>query len=113
MPGAKKPGEWGSKDGKPAIAWYRPGIGAKGEPSVVQEVRTYASEEKRFDAQQRGLDPVGFSGGVKSVSDDDLCATCQSCQYSPGALSSCTSNWPGRQDEDGYVQECKEFKAVA
>ena len=49
-----KPGEWGTRDGKPSIAWYRPGIAVRGEPSVVQEVRTYANEKERFDAHQAG-----------------------------------------------------------
>ena len=50
-----KPGEWGTRQLKPAIVWYRPGVAVRGEPSVFQEVRTYASEEERFDAHKRGL----------------------------------------------------------
>ncbi|MDP2449614.1 MAG: hypothetical protein Q8Q74_08095 [Polaromonas sp.] len=59
------------------------------------------------------LMPITFSGGVKSVSDDDLCATCKNCQYVPGEMSECSLNWPGNEDGDGYVQECAEFKSVA
>ena len=50
-----KPGEWGTRQLKPAIVWYRPGVAVRGEPSVFQEVRIYASEEERFDAHKRGL----------------------------------------------------------
>lgn len=59
------------------------------------------------------LRPIAFSGGVKSVSDDDLCATCKNCQYVPGELSGCSLSWPGSEDGDGYVQECSEFKATS
>ena len=45
-----KPGEWGTKDGKPAITWWRHGQAAKGEPSIVTEVCTYATEVERVDA---------------------------------------------------------------
>lgn len=57
------------------------------------------------------LVPISASGGVKSISDDDLCATCRNCRYKPGETSGCEMNWPGREDADGYVQECTEFKA--
>lgn len=59
------------------------------------------------------LKPISFSGGVKSVSDDDLCAACLNCQYRPGGMSGCDKGWPGMEDEDGYVQECSQFKRVA
>lgn len=45
-----KPGAWGTKEGKPAIVWFRPGVAARGEPSTVQEVRTYTNDAARFDA---------------------------------------------------------------
>lgn len=45
-----KPGEWGSKDGKPAIVWWRYGEAVKGEPSVVTEARTYETEADRYAA---------------------------------------------------------------
>lgn len=50
-----KPGEWGTQGGMPSIAWWRRGVAARGEPSVVQVVRTYASEGERFEAHQRGV----------------------------------------------------------
>jgi hypothetical protein len=43
----------------------------------------------------------------RSVSDDDLCATCRNCDYQPGDLSDCEARWPGMEDADGYVQECE------
>jgi hypothetical protein len=58
------------------------------------------------------LQPIRFSGGVKSISDDDLCATCKSCNYQPGEMSACSLNWPGLEDAGGYVQQCTEFKAT-
>jgi hypothetical protein len=57
------------------------------------------------------LNPISFSGGVKSISDDDLCADCRRCRYKPGEMSGCSLNWPGLEDDDGYVQECAEFEA--
>lgn len=50
-----KPGEWGFRDGKPSIVWWRYGVAAHGEPSIVKEVRTYRNEDERFEAHQRGL----------------------------------------------------------
>jgi hypothetical protein len=46
-----------------------------------------------------------------SISDDDLCSNCASCQYVPGELSLCgvhfdTHEFPGEKDEDGYVESC-------
>lgn len=46
---------------------------------------------------------------VKSISDDDLCATCSNCQYQAGELSGCSQGWPGTSDADGYMQECTSF----
>ncbi len=45
-----KPGAWGTADGELAIEWWRYGQAAKGEPSIVTEVRTYATEVERVDA---------------------------------------------------------------
>ncbi len=59
------------------------------------------------------LKPISFSGGVKSISDDDLCATCRNCQYRPGELSGCIKDWPGLEDQDGYVQQCGQFAHLA
>lgn len=57
------------------------------------------------------MNAILFSGGVKSISDDDLCATCRHCHYLPGEMSSCTQSFPGLEDDDGYVQECSAFVA--
>lgn len=59
------------------------------------------------------LKPISFSGGVKSISDDDLCADCQHCQFKPGDMSACALKWPGLEDANGYVQECTEFTATS
>lgn len=58
------------------------------------------------------LKPIKFSGGVKSISDDDLCANCKQCEYRPGEMSGCKLNWPGLEDADGYVQKCDSFKRI-
>jgi len=59
------------------------------------------------------LKPISFSGGVKSISDDDLCATCRNCKYRPGEMSGCKQGWPGMEDENGYVRECEQFERAA
>lgn len=61
------------------------------------------------------LKPITFSNGLKSISDDDLCANCTKCEYNPGEMSGCKANWPGLEDADGYVQQCGSLtpKAVA
>ncbi len=46
------------------------------------------------------------SFGVKSIADDDLCASCGHCNYRPGDMSSCSKDWPGYQDSDGYLKVC-------
>lgn len=55
------------------------------------------------------LIPISFSNYVKSISDDDLCAQCTSCDYQPGEMSGCKQSWPGLEDENGYVQQCGKF----
>lgn len=41
------------------------------------------------------LQKCGESFVPKSISDDDLCATCIRCDYKPGKVSGCAVNWPG------------------
>lgn len=53
--------------------------------------------------------PVKTSGGLKSISDDDLCASCAHCKYRPGDMRSCDQNWPGLENSDGYVIHCLEL----
>jgi len=36
-----------TKDGQPAIQWWRHGIAAEGEPSTVYEVTVYPTEKDR------------------------------------------------------------------
>lgn len=55
---------------------------------------------------------ITVPGGVKSISDDDLCAECHDCHYRPGEMSSCAENWPGLEDKDGYVQTCEKFRRL-
>ena len=56
---------------------------------------------------------ISYSGDVKSISDDDLCATCRSCEYHPGEMSGCNKGWPGLEDADGYVQACSQYRTSA
>ena len=56
------------------------------------------------------LRPIKLSGGMKSISDDDLCSGCRACQFKPGELSGCQKNWPGLEDADGYVLQCDELE---
>jgi hypothetical protein len=39
----------GPTTGKPAIEWWRYGSAVKGEPSVVTEVREYATEQAQLE----------------------------------------------------------------
>lgn len=55
------------------------------------------------------LYPITASGGVKSISDDDLCSECMKCQYRPGGMSVCEDDWPGLEDADGYVCQCEAY----
>ena len=46
-----KPGPWCTAHGRRlAIVWWRYGEAASGEPSVVEDVRVYATDADRFDA---------------------------------------------------------------
>lgn len=47
-----RPGEWGSRDGQPAIVWWRHGEAAKGESAMVTHVKMYSSDAERFEAFQ-------------------------------------------------------------
>lgn len=46
----------------------------------------------------------------KSISDDDLCATCTHCQYASGELSNCVNHWPNRLTPD-YIEDCIDYQA--
>jgi hypothetical protein len=59
------------------------------------------------------LKPISFSGGVKSISDDDLCSDCKNCEYRPGDMSGCKSEWPGLENENGYVRKCQAFDGIS
>lgn len=61
---------------------------------------------------KKELQPISFSGGVKSISDDDLCSQCGHCDYQPGEMSGCNKGWPGLEDADGYVWECSRFQQI-
>ncbi len=48
------PQELGTKNGNPAVVWWRHGVAAKGEPSRVTEVREYATEGEALQAVLEG-----------------------------------------------------------
>lgn len=68
-------------------------------------------DERAQETQRQKVVAIAIPGGLKSISDDDLCATCAHCQYQPGEQSGCTRNWPGQQDADGYISSCHEHSA--
>jgi len=49
-----------------------------------------------------------------SISDDDLCSTCENLCYEPGDLSTCfeqqIDGWPAIFDENGYARKCDRYK---
>jgi hypothetical protein len=49
----------------------------------------------------------------RDISDDDLCADCQNCNYNPGKKSFCKLDWPAMFNKDGYAVECPSFASVA
>ena len=57
--------------------------------------------------------PIAFVVDGKSISDDDICSDCKSCQYAPGELSKCDKGWPGQEDGDGYVRSCASYELGA
>lgn len=59
------------------------------------------------------LKPISFSGGLKSISDDDLCSDCKHCGYRPGGMSECEYGWPGMEDADGYVRRCSSLDQIS
>jgi hypothetical protein len=74
-----KPGKFGTgPNGKPAIEWWRHGVAAKGEPSVVTEVREYADEQAQLEA---------FSSAAPEQAAD-----CKPCQQERKMMSR-TKNW--------------------
>ena len=53
----------------------------------------------------------------RSISDDDLCATCTHLDYQPGETSVCkhptfTPDWVAQSDENGYVQVCDAYASI-
>ena len=51
------------------------------------------------------LQRVQCIGGHLSISDDDICSDCTHCT-SQGDSCTCSKEWPGYQDDSGYVQKC-------
>lgn len=50
----------------------------------------------------------------RSISDDDLCASCVHLDYRPGETSICVHptfkpDWVKQSDENGYVQTCEAY----
>jgi hypothetical protein len=49
---------------------------------------------------------------LRSISDDDLCATCSRCSYRPGEESGCSAGFPGAADADDYIEQCDAFDPI-
>jgi hypothetical protein len=55
---------------------------------------------------------------VKSISDDDICSTCEKLLYCPGEESLCSivkngrDEWPALFDSNNYAIECESYKKV-
>lgn len=49
---------------------------------------------------------------LKSISDDDVCASCMHRVPCAGDMSRCQLSWPGDEDADGYITECASFSLV-
>jgi len=56
---------------------------------------------------------AGKKESTMTISEDDLCATCQHCAYRPARFSGCELDWPGLIDKDGKVQKCRKFDEQA
>jgi len=54
--------------------------------------------------------PINGTYGL-SISDDDVCSTCQFCVYNCGELSFCKKDWPCEPDEDLQIRSCPEYRA--
>lgn len=80
---------------------------APGVLAALQQAQAVLSGSAHEDASSaETLRDIGFSGGQKSISDDDLCASCVYCRYNPGELSTCDKGWPGKENQAGYVVKC-------
>jgi hypothetical protein len=49
-----------------------------------------------------------------SISDDDICATCKHCIYTPGELSFCHKDWPYQQFKNWNddIQKCLFYEQI-
>ncbi len=90
-------------------------------PKLEEElVATLARERRKIEDAMGSVDELMeindkpprkvTPGRLISISDDDLCATCEHCIYNPGELSGCHKEWPGKFDEDGYMVMCKTYE---
>ena len=80
------------------------------DPWVECLVHVYGCEHSR-DYPKEQTCPGGWGGtapaeGHRSISDDDLCATCTMCRYKPGEVSTCALDWPCALNADGYAVRC-------
>lgn len=62
------------------------------------------------DMEMTDMGKATHSGGLKSISDGDLCATCRFCAYAPGELSGCMLNWPGLENGHRLVVSCNRVR---
>ena len=75
------------------------------DPSIAdQQANGYLHTMQAHGRVLRGNPP-------RSISDDDLCATCANCIDHPrGDLSICSKGWPTIINPDGYITECAQHQ---
>lgn len=59
---------FGTRNSLPAMQWWRRGIAAQGEPSVVFAVTTYETEGARSDAYLAAVEPKVVPPATESAS---------------------------------------------
>lgn len=64
---------------------------------------------KEMTAILNAADYSRSNSAGRSISDDDLCASCKRCDYRAGELSFCLNHWPDVVDDDGYFVSCSSY----
>lgn len=69
-----KPCGFGSREGLPAMQWWRRGVAARGEPAVVFAVTTYETEAARSRAYLAAVEPKVVPLATESASAASVAA---------------------------------------
>lgn len=74
---------------------------------MSQQAKSYLHTMQAHGRVLRGNPP-------RSISDDDLCATCANRVDQPDSdLSRCRAGWPTIINPDGYITECAQHQKPA